>query len=286
MKETVERIDSVFAKTFKSPVTNFFLFWAANILVYVSVFGGLMDVLPPRLAWISNIVFPLCVAGGFITSLIAVRKSKGKLPSLEAVVNAGTTTLMGLFALVTIYTASFAISPTQYVTIEQFEAAGLTPNQVAQIQTYLNNQGYVTTQDLENINLTNEQKVAVSNILSELGYVTQEDVVAIAQTQISLVATQTAIAKLTTCYITPEVGVGQVAIRNSPSDKSEFVGAFGEGQRLYVVGHNGGRVNQDRWWLVEITRDDIHKTYGWVASWVVTELNEVDCMRIEVTPGY
>lgn len=286
MNETVEKLETIFTRTFKSPVVNFFLFWSANIFVYISVFGALVDVLPPRLEWITNFIFPLCIFGGFVTSIIGVRKAKGKLPSVEAVVNAGLTTLMGLFVMVTIYTASFAIKPTQYITVDQFESAGLTPNQVAQLQNYLDRQGYITSQDLENINLNAEQKTKVTNILKELGFPTVAEVEFIAQTQIALVATQTAVAKATSCYITPEGGYSTVAVRSSPSDTSEMVGAFAEEQRLYVTGHNGGRTNQDRWWLVEFYNDGTNKTYGWVASWVVIEINESECVKVEKTPGY
>lgn len=277
---------SIFTKSFESPVANFLLFSAANILVYVTVFGGLMDVLPPRLVWVSSIAFPLCVISGFITSVIAVRKAKGILPSTEAVAKASVITILGLLVLVSLYVASFAITPTPYLTIEQFEDAGLNPNQVAQLQKYLDAQGYVTLRNLDNINLTTNQKIAVNKVMNELGYITEEDSKYIAQTQIALVVTQTAVARLSSCFITPEFGTSTVAVRQSPSDKSDYVGAFSEGQKLHVIGHNGGRMNQDRWWLVEFSNEGNDNQYGWVASWVVQEINESECIRVEKTPGY
>lgn len=278
----------VFSKTMGNPLVNFLFFWSANIAVYVSVFGGLMDVLPPRLDWISNIAFPLCVVAGFISSLIATNKTKDIIPSVEAVVKSAFVTLFGLLALVTLYTASFALAPTRYVTIEQFENAGLTAQQATQVQQILNSKGFISLSDLDTLNLTPIQQGSVKRILDDLGYATVDDVKIIsqdiAQTQIAIVATQTAIAKITQCYVTPEDGFANVAIRISPSDKSDYVGAFSQDQKLYVVGHNGGRVNQDRWWLVEIG-DKSDKKYGWVASWVVTETNESECLKIEKSPG-
>lgn len=284
----MKSITEVLTKTMESPVVNFLLFWAANVAVYISVFGGLMDVLPPRLDWLTNVAFPACVVGGFISSAIAIRRTKDILPSIEAVVKSAIITLLGMLVLVTLYTASFAFSPTRYVTLEQFESAGLTAQQATQIQKILDAKGYISLSELETLNLSPVQQSAVKRLLDDLGYATVDDVekisANIAKTQIALVATQTAVAKFTQCYITPENGYANVAIRLSPSEKSDYVGAFAQGQNLYVIGHNGGRVNQDRWWLVEIGNEPTKK-YGWVASWVVTEINESECLKVEKAPG-
>ena len=278
----------VFTKTMGNPLANFLFFWSANTVVYISAFGGLMDILPPRLDWISNVAFPLCVVGGFISSFVATNKTKDIIPSVEAVVKSAFVTFYGLLTLVTLYTLSFALAPTRYVTIEQFANAGLTAQQATEVQQILNSKGYISLSDLDTLNLSPLQKTSVKRILDDLGYVTVDDVEIIskniAQTQIAIVATQTAIAKITQCYITPESGFANVAIRLSPSDKSDYGGAFSQGQKLYVVGHNGGRVNQDRWWLVEIG-DKSDKKYGWVASWVVTEINESECVKVEKAAG-
>lgn len=276
------------SKTMENPIINFLIFWSANVAVYISVFGGLMDVLPPRLAWVSNIAFPACVICGFISSAIAIYNTKDKLPSVEAIVKTAVITLVGMLALVSLYTASFAFSPTKYVTLDQFENAGLTTQQATQIQQILDAKGYIALSDLGTLELSPSQQISVKKLLDNMGYATIDDVKTIslnaAQTQIALVATQTAIAKLTQCYITPEIGFANVAIRLSPSDKSDYVGAFSQGQKLYVIGHNGGRINQDRWWLVKIG-DDSDKQFGWVASWVVTEINEMECIKVEKAPG-
>lgn len=284
----MKSLTDVVTKTMESPVVSFLLFWSANVWVYVSVFGGLMDVLPPRLDWITDIAFPACIVGGFISSAIAINRTKDIIPSVEAVVKAAIVTLFGMLVLVTLYTASFAFSPTKYVTLEQFESAGLTTQQATQIQKILDAKGYITLSELETLDLSPVQQSAVKKLLDDLGYVTADDAEkiseSIAKTQIALVATQTAVAKITRCYITPESWYANVAIRLSPSDKSDYVGSFAQGQNLYVIGHNGGRINQDRWWLVEVGNEP-NKKYGWVASWVVTEINEMECVKVEKAPG-
>lgn len=282
----MKSLETFFDTAFESPLANFFLFWGANVFAYVFVFDTLMGILPPRLVWVSNVAFPVCVLIGSLTSLIAVNKSKGILPSKEAVAKDIVIAALGLLVLMVLYVASFAIAPNPYIRIEDAEKMGLNPNQVAQVQSYLDEQGYITLRDLENINLTPEQKIAVNRVMSELGYVTEEDTKYIAQTQIALVVTQTAVAKLSSCYITPESTMSTVAVRKSPTDKSDYAGAISQGQTLYVVGHNGGRMNQDRWWLVEFGDNENEKLYGWVASWVVVEMNELECIKVEKTPGY
>jgi hypothetical protein len=279
---------STFTKTFesKTAVLNFFLFWVANAIVYMTVVGGIIDMMPPRLNWISNVAFPICILAGLVTSVIAVYKAHGVLLSLQEVAKSWFVTLVGLLVLIALYTLSFAFSPTIYVTMDQFETAGLTPTQLAQIQQFVTEKGYVSLSDLDHLNLTSEQKTVVTQLIVDLGFTTREDAAHIAQTEIAIVATQTAVARLSTCYITPELGLSTVAVRKAPSVNEAFLGAFSQGQRLHVIGHSGGRMNQDRWWLVEFAGNESDNRYGWVSSAVVTEIDEEACIKVEKAPGF
>lgn len=287
--KALDGLNDLFQQTSKAPILHFLLFLAVNIIVYVTTLGELTNVLPPRLEWVLNSILPACILGGLITSLISLGKTKEVIPSLEAIKTSGFITLFGLLVLIALYAMSFVIKPTKYITADEFAKAGLNESQILQIQEILKSQGYVSINDLNSINLTVEQKIAINKMLHDLGYVTQGDVEEIskntAQTQIALVSTQTATAKLTSCYITPEDGTGTVAVRILASYKSDYLGAISEGQKLHVIGHNGGRMNQDRWWLVEFGDNDNNKQYGWVASWVVKEINESECIKIERAPG-
>jgi hypothetical protein len=165
-----------FQTTFKNPIIHFLFFWGINTLVYVTAIGGLNDILPPRLDWIQNILFPFCVIGGFITSFIAYRKINGIITSKKAVITTLTTGMVGLLALTSLYAASFAFTPKIYVTAEQLANARLTPNQIVQIQEILTAQGYISFDNLSNINLTVDQQLAVKKVLDGLGYTTVGDV--------------------------------------------------------------------------------------------------------------
>ncbi len=277
-----------FNKFLEHPLVNFLVAVTLNILVFTTAIGGVMEVLPPRLEIITKIVFPACVISGFISSIISIKKSKQIFTSFKAI--GQTSVISGVFLvfLIALYAASFAIKPTEYLTVEQFEVAGLNTNQIAQLQKLLDQQGYISLNNLEDINLSDEQRMKVFGLLNEMGFTTQQDVEiiskSISQTEIAFVVTQTAIAKVTSCNITPEYGLGLVSIRKSNSVESEYLGSLAQGQTLFVVGHDGGTVNQDRWWLIEQTIGG-EISYGWVASWVVREINEVECMRVEQAPG-
>ena len=55
------------------------------------------------------------------------------------------------------------------------------------------------------------------------------------------------------------------------------------GEQLEVVGHNGGVVDNGRWWLVKYGSED-RPTFGWVASSVVAEINPGICSQLTQYP--
>lgn len=84
------------------------------------------------------------------------------------------------------------------------------------------------------------------------------------------------------CLITPLNHYPSVAIRKSPIENATYIDTLYQGRQMFVIGHNGGEVNRTRWWLVQV--DD--NVYGWINSSVVTEIDEVNCMRLKQFPGY
>ena len=284
-----QNISETIRKLTDNPLVHFLLFWLANSLAYVMAFGALSEILPSRLEWVSNAIFPICVFGGFVTSAAATWKDKSAIPSGKALANSTVVGLIGLFMLISLYTISFAFSPPKYITYQDFEVAKLNNVQVQEIQQLLDARGYITLNDLDTIGLTYSQKQTVKNLLDELGYVTKDDVEIIAQniylTQVALGATQTAIEKATSCYVTPEETYSTVYVRESDSESSAPLGAISGEQKLFVTAHNGGRINQDMWWLVEFGDDENGQVYGWIASSAVKEINEDECYKVEKSQG-
>lgn len=257
--------------------------WFTSSGFYIVSLGALVNVMPPRLAWIPSFIFPLSVAVGFIMALISVATNNSQ-SAIGMLAKDGIITTIGAAVLIFLYFLSFAYSPTKYVSMDELgkrlAEANLNDIQVGQVKEIISKQGYVTSQDLEAVGLNSTQIQEIQGILEEAGYVKEEDVVRIFQTQSAVVATQTAEAKTMSCLIEAK---GQVAVRKFP-ESDVIIGYIFEGEQISVIGHDGGEVNYDKWWQIEIQHGN-GAVYGWVASWVVNEINESECAKLQQMPG-
>ena len=273
----------------KFRLVSFFSLWLISSTAYMIALGALMDTVPPRLEWISKIILPATLVMGFFAAVVSSKRNQGTATTIETIAKDGVVTIVGAAILIVLYAISIIVSPNVYATETEIATmlaeTGLNPVQVYQIEQILLRQGYITLDDIKTIGLNPQQIRDMEDLLNEQGYVKNEQVVEIVKTQNALVATQTAVAKETTCFVEPELNYNTVAIRQSPSPDASYVGCLVQGENLHVIGHNGGRVNQDRWWLVEVKHGDSVTVYGWVASWVVKEINELECVKVTQSPG-
>jgi hypothetical protein len=278
------KLDAGSEITFKNQNLNFLFYCLFNAFIFLGAFSILKDFWPTNVIWVGRYGILICLCLGFFVSIIQHYTTRNLASTAKRYIEAGIISVISLSIVIILYFISYLLHPTEYITVEQFAEAGLTSNQVDQIQLLLNKKGYITFEDLTNIELSDEQEASVINTLQSLGFTSVEDVEKIAEKVIEKHATQTAIARLSSCYVTPESDITSVAIRESSSRDSKNIGTLSSGQKLHVVGHNGKRINQDLWWLVEYSNlDEIY--YGWVASSVVTEMNEIECLKLEQVPG-
>lgn len=269
---------------------QFFLRWLTMSTVYLVTMGGLMDTVPSRLDWISTFVFPAGIVVGLIGSLIAVKQQKATDTTKDTLLKDGVITLVSTAVLIVLYFISIVTTPNIYVTESKLtsllDKIGLNVTQITQIEQIISSKGYISSDDLDSISLNEVQKKEVLTILDGAGFVNESEVIIIMATQDALIATQTAIANTFLCHIEAETGYNTISIRSSPSSDSNPIGYLVSGERLLVIGHDGKRINQDRWWLVEYGHDENSIKCGWIASWLVKEINEVECIQISPALGY
>ena len=185
---------------------------------------------------------------------------------------------------------------------------GFTEQQTDELNNFLQQKGFITKEDLENelVNrgLTDAQIKSLQPMLNK--FVTGEDARQIAQGELTAAAatfqmiqtetaipasTATAIAAKTAialaeCYIKPDPNISSVAVRNEPdkTNNHNVLGYIFAGQVLHVVAHNGGRIGQDLWWVVEFPLNGELRD-GWVLSSVVEEINTEACLRLPKARG-
>ena len=271
------------SKEEQHPLATFLVTWLANLTLYASAIEVAVGILPPRLDWVRSIIFPAIVIASIVAAVLPEVRGKGDVPfsrrwwEQRSVISA---LVLGL--LVVVYLGSVALSPGEYATkeevIQMLEDAGLNPTQVDEIKKLIDEHGFVTKEELGEMGLNEHQVQEIELLLDKWGYVRKEEVVAAISTQGAVWATQTAVAGGTECLVKPEVNLKAVTIHESPSVTSPPVGYLYQGEVVRAIGYSGDRLNQDRWWLVEIKNGKT--SYGWVASWVVQEINEIQCLKM------
>lgn len=151
---------------------------------------------------------------------------------------------------------------------------GLTVAQIQEIQaTYVRN-GHLTVADLIQMGLNQTQMQQVEALLSSKGFMT------IAQaTEAAAQATKAAI-----CYVQPldsNVNVRKTPKVPGPGEEDNYLTLLSPREVVRVIGHNGGGINSTRWWLIELSSEtDEIKQQGWVASFVVKEINLSACENL------
>ena len=89
-------------------------------------------------------------------------------------------------------------------------------------------------------------------------------------------ATETA-----TCYVQPIYRA--VYVRFTPKEPEEgeennYHSVLSQREIVRVIGHNGGNINNTRWWLLELPNEqEDSRKHGWVWSGVVKEINLSAC---------
>lgn len=263
-------------------------------LYFVVTFGLLQGLVPDELGFIFRQAIPLSVLLGLVATIIG--SATGRSP--EGALKVARSLSALLIVLIGIVAAVPQLLPEKAEVVEQSEfrteieslrqelsQAGLSERQIQEVEGLLTKSGVITEGDLQQLLLNEGQIQQVLDVLAKGGYVTRSEVLAIleahstAQAQAAIVAaTATAMAA---CYVEPAPGYSSINVRSSPQvlddNRLRFLLA---GERLPVVGHNGKTVNVDRWWLVEF---DLYGNVvrGWVASDVVTEINEPACMSLQ-----
>lgn len=211
-------------------IMHFGVFVLANVFVYTIGLGAIADVVPTRLQWITEAVFPISLVFGILTAAISTILSKNSVPSLKAIVNSTFITLGGFVVLFVLYFMSFLFNPTNYVSEEELKKMGLTETQAQQVKKLIEDEGFVTPEEMEQMGLSPKQKGEVVAYIKTQGYVTEEDVVKIIATQKSIDATQAAIATATSQavnYIQPtidmvEISEGNIILGSSYTEEYDF----------------------------------------------------------------
>jgi hypothetical protein len=121
------------------------------------------------------------------------------------------------------------------------------------------------------------QRQEVLSLLNEGGFVTEQDVIAIIEAQAAKELSET-------CFIEPLADYSSVAVRQSPEVADDnFIRALYRGERIEVIGHNGGTIGGSRWWLVRYGPEE-SPLFGWVSSSVVGEVNPTVCAGLTQYP--
>lgn len=166
---------------------------------------------------------------------------------------------------------------------EQLKRAGLTDGQIGDLSRFYIDNGQITLDDLVTLGLNQVQMEQIRNLLAAEGFLKEEDLYTI-QTREAQNATIE--AEYNTCYVEPLSGYPRVNVRRTPNvDNSNWMDYLPEGMKLRVIGHNGGVINQDLWWLVELPNRDQNDRFGWIASDVVQEINPAICVTLEKYPS-
>ena len=151
---------------------------------------------------------------------------------------------------------------------------GLTVAQIQEIQvTYVRN-GQLTVADLIQMGLNQTQMQQVEALLSSKGFMTLAQA-----TEAAAQATEAAI-----CYVQPldsNVNVRKTPKVPGPGEEDNYLTLLSPREVVRVIGHNGGGINSTRWWFIELSSEtDEIKQQGWVASFVVKEINLSACENL------
>jgi hypothetical protein len=196
-----------------------------------------------------------------------------------------TIALSGVAALGIVTLAAFsAMLSDEFVDKESFDALrtsfaelDLNETQIARLEEILVQKGYATQTDLADMALTDVQRQQVQTLLVESGFVTEQDVIRIIEEENT--------RRLDgTCFLAPLPAYSSVAVRQSPRvEEGNLLRGLYPGEQLEVIGHNGGAIDNGRWWLVKYGNEET-PTFGWVAGSVVAEINPGICTQLTQYP--
>ncbi|MCA9959303.1 MAG: SH3 domain-containing protein [Anaerolineales bacterium] len=167
----------------------------------------------------------------------------------------------------------------------KLEAAGLTEEQRQDIGNIILDSGEITLDDLSRLGLNQTQMEQVRAILSEAGFLTEGDISNLLTAEANKATAAAVGTAAATCYIKPLDGYPRINIRRTPRQETgNEIGLLSQGEQLPVIGHNGGTINNDLWWLVKLPNRDENNQYGWIFSGVVHEINPSACVELDQYP--
>lgn len=285
-KPVVEKFIDLLRSIFANPRhTNLYFFLNIFIawLVITLCFNFLSDEIPENIYSIFNTSVVILILFSIILNLISYNKKN----DIYAYWKCSGIFLASVCVYFLLIYMIISVIPRDIVTMkditEILERAQLNDNQVKQVHKILEDGKYITQQDIQTIGLNDEQIKQIK----EFGFVDKDDVVDISRTEIAAYVTMMAsevTPEASNCFIEGYTRFSTVTIRKRPTITSSAVGYVMPGDRYHVIGHDGGEINIDRWWLIELQKVNDVK-YGWVSSPYVKEINPGDCMQLQASSG-
>lgn len=260
---------------------------------FILVFGAIELIeggLPEQLHWIPIYAFPISILSAFAITMWSILEDNKEVGKQSAKIM-----VIFLSGVLILYGVSLTFNASEVKTKTSIEeaqsefeialaSAGLSTNQISQIDSLIDSKNLVTHNDLKLAGLNSNQIDQVTTLLNRYGYVTATQVVEIIDTKntqaaIGIInATQTADAN--TCFLVLNSDTKSTNIRSLPGLDGNVIGYLVQGMRLKVITHNNGTVNRDRWWYVEFSASNGETKRGWVASHLVVEVNNVACSQV------
>jgi DNA-binding transcriptional ArsR family regulator len=291
-------------------------FWAFASIEIMSRLEGLM---PAQSEWVQPYLLPLAAVLAFLFALFTTILQRWGGSSVDRnSLTWWTSIVLGLLVPTTVILFAFFGSPrnqpstpalapeaTRIAVLEtrvgnieealsniseQLGALGLTQEQKDSVLDKLRVTGYVTIEDLSQVGLNANMTNQVRSLLESYGFLSQEELEQ-SLTRVALEAIAAdVLTRQATCFVEPAEGYGNVNIRSYPPEgdpalTNNIIGFLGKLDQFEVVGHNGGTVNVDRWWVVVIPNAATgEERLGWISSSVVTEITEGACLNLPEFP--
>jgi hypothetical protein len=270
----------------------------ANILVFVTALGGIIEFAPPRLDFLNDTILPITIFVAIIVTIIPFVRMKDKneefLNTSKALGNSIKVTAYGLIVFLILYIISFIVTLPNYATINEVRkellAYNLHEGQLDDIANrLLDNDGFVNEEYLMNIGINEDTIPDILAKLEELDntYVRIDEFPNLFETQYHIqetkVALLTQLAEPVSCYLIGDKH-SSINIRTSPEVPSNDPSANITEKYLlrdaiaHVLGHNG-EILEYKWWYVEVVYkgDEVE---GWVSANEVSELDPDACGQV------
>jgi hypothetical protein len=310
--------EGILVKLPSNPVLFFFFVLSGWIIAGLESMSWLESLMPAPSEWVKPYLLPLVVALAFLFALFTtiLRWLGGSVDRNSLAW--GTSIVLGLVLPITVIVLGYlgsrssptstpvpapeatriAVLETRVGDIEealssiseQLGVLGLTPEQEDSVLEKLRVTGYVTIEDLSQMGLNANMTDQVKSLLESYGFLSREELEQ-SLTRVALEAIAAdVLTRQATCFVEPAEGYGNINVRSyppkgDPALTDNVIGHLGKLDQFKVVGHNGGTVNVDRWWVVVIPNAATgEERLGWISSSVVNEITEAACLNLPEFP--